>query len=67
MCAICSEPVDRLLRYPDPMCASLEHRIPVSKGGRHTRANCACAHLRCNVQKGDRSAWPKTEADPAAN
>lgn len=54
MCAICGHAVDKKLRYPDPMCASLEHRIPISRGGKHTWANVACSHLGCNVNKGNR-------------
>jgi hypothetical protein len=40
-------------RY-DPMLASLDHVIPLSKGGKHERSNLACSHLRCNTVKRDR-------------
>lgn len=53
-CGICSDPVDRLLEWPDPMSASLDHIVPVSQGGAHVRDNAQCAHLGCNVSKGAR-------------
>lgn len=52
ICGLCLEPVDRELRWPDPMSASLDHVIPLSKGGEHSRANTQLAHLDCNVRKG---------------
>ena len=51
-CGLCSEPVDSHLKWPDPMSVSLDHVIPLSRGGEHSRANTQCAHLSCNVRKG---------------
>lgn len=34
-----------------PLLASVDHIIPLSKGGKHKRSNLACSHLRCNVSK----------------
>jgi 5-methylcytosine-specific restriction endonuclease McrA len=51
-CHICGEPVDRQLAYPDPMSVSLDHVIPLAKGGEHSYVNCATSHLRCNSRKG---------------
>lgn len=48
ICGICEKPVDRELRYPDPKSASLDHVVPLSLGGDHTRANVRLAHLKCN-------------------
>jgi 5-methylcytosine-specific restriction endonuclease McrA len=48
--------VDPRLRHPDPMRVSLDHVIPISKGGSHTYANTQCAHLLCNIQKNNRGA-----------
>lgn len=55
ICGICSVPVDRRLRHPDPMSASLDHVTPVSHGGDHTRANTRCSHLVCNTRRGNRA------------
>lgn len=56
VCGICTEPVDPLLKWPDPFSASLDHVVPLSLGGTHTYDNVQCAHLRCNVSKGNRIA-----------
>ena len=37
-----------------PEQASLDHVIPISKGGPHTRDNVKLAHLLCNQRKGNR-------------
>lgn len=51
MCGICSGPIDRDLRYPDPMSASVDHVIPLVRGGLHVLANCQASHLVCNMRK----------------
>ena len=51
-CGVCLHLVDSALSHPHPMSASLDHVMPLSKGGSHTRGNTQCAHLRCNVAKG---------------
>lgn len=53
-CGICRRKVDRSLRHPDPMSPSLDHIVPLSLDGAHTRANARLAHLRCNVARGNR-------------
>lgn len=54
-CHLCGRKVPEDLTYPHPMSASLDHLVPLSlDGGEHTRANAACAHLRCNLSKGAR-------------
>ena len=30
-----------------------DHIVPLSKGGEHSMKNVACAHAKCNLQKGD--------------
>lgn len=55
-CGLCEKPVDPSLAYPNPMSASLDHIIPLSQGGSHSRANTQCSHLTCNVAKGNRVA-----------
>lgn len=52
-CGVCSRPVDAKLAWPHPASASLDHIIPLSKGGAHTAANTQLAHLRCNTEKRD--------------
>lgn len=47
ICHLCSKPVDR-------QQATMDHVIPVTKGGPHTRANVKLAHRGCNTRKGNR-------------
>lgn len=54
ICQLCDGPVDRYLPWPDPYSPSLDHVVPVSKGGEHTYENTQLAHLRCNIAKGNR-------------
>lgn len=54
ICGICKRPVDPTLSWPDPQSATLDHIVPISEGGEHTRANCRLAHLRCNSARRDR-------------
>ena len=54
LCGICRQPVDKNLKYPHPMSASLDHIIPLSKGGKHSKDNVQLAHFSCNSKKGAR-------------
>lgn len=66
-CHLCGGQVDRALAYPDPASKSVDHVIPLSKGGSHTRANVAITHLICNTRKKDRmSASFKEVTSPSA-
>ncbi len=53
-CRICGEPIDRGAPPKSPMSASLDHVVPLAKGGEHSMRNTQCAHLRCNMIKSDR-------------
>jgi len=52
-CQLCGQPVDRSVAWPHPLFPSLDHIVPLSKGGRHEIGNVQLAHLRCNLSKGD--------------
>lgn len=54
-CYICGELVDADLRHPDPRSSSLDHKIPISRGGAHSNENTAIVHLRCNLVKGTKT------------
>lgn len=51
LCGICGLKVDKRLKYPHLMSASLDHVIPVSLGGGHLYVNVQCSHLVCNRRK----------------
>lgn len=52
MCGLCGDPIDPAAKLPNQMSASIDHIIPISKGGTHERTNVQAAHLFCNVSKG---------------
>lgn len=43
---------DRSLPSMHPMAPSLDHKVPLSRGGAHVESNCALAHRICNIRKG---------------
>lgn len=53
-CYLCDTMVNRDLNHPDPLSLSMDHRIPISKGGDHTYENLWATHLRCNLRKNDK-------------
>lgn len=53
-CALCSEPMSLDVAWPDPMSKSVDHVIPLAKGGTHEQSNLQWAHLMCNKRKGAR-------------
>lgn len=54
ICHICKSLIDRHLRGDSWWRATVDHVIPLSKGGTHTYDNVAAAHWVCNMKKGDR-------------
>lgn len=53
ICAICGEKVDMSVHSNHDDYPSIDHIIPVSKGGTHTWDNVQLAHRRCNNKKRD--------------
>jgi len=57
ICQICGKPIDKT-SFNGKGCGALyptiDHIIPLSKGGGHTWNNVQLAHLICNSTKGDR-------------
>lgn len=58
-CQLCKVTVDPVLKYPDPMSASKDHKIALGDGGEHTYANHQLLHLRCNWLKASSVSGPK--------
>lgn len=55
VCGICGKPVDFSYKYPHPLSPTVDHIIPVSKGGHPSDlANLQLAHRCCNRQKSDK-------------
>lgn len=55
-CQICGEPVDPDAPRHSYSVPSIDHIIPIARGGEHSRANVQTACLGCNVRKGVRVA-----------
>lgn len=55
VCGICGTPVDFSYRAPHPLSPTVDHIIPINKGG-HPFAleNLQLAHRWCNRQKSDK-------------
>lgn len=62
VCGICGKPVDKSLKYPDPLSPCIDHIIPVSKGGHPSDINnLQLAHWTCNRQKSDKLSTQDTK------
>jgi predicted nucleic acid-binding Zn ribbon protein len=53
ICGICGKKINPKLKCPHPKSASIDHIVPISKGGTHTYDNVQPAHFICNSFKGD--------------
>ena len=63
ICGICGKPVDFSYKPPHPLSPSVDHIIPVSKGGHPTDiSNLQLAHRCCNRAKGDLAEKKNTPA-----
>ena len=55
VCGICGKPVDFSFKYPHPMSPTVDHIIPVSRGGHPSDLdNLQLAHRCCNREKSDK-------------
>lgn len=63
ICGICDLEIDKNLNWPDPGFFSIDHVIPVIKGGSHTYDNVQAAHLYCNMVKGSRTEVPMEDVN----
>lgn len=52
-CHLCGKKTDPTKRAPHPKSPTIDHVIPLSKGGTHEPLNCRTAHFRCNASKGN--------------
>lgn len=71
ICWICETPVDPDAGPRDRMRRSIDHVIPLARGGWHAMDNVALAHLRCNISKRDKildraPKWHSTGGDVGA-
>jgi len=68
LCGICGKPVDFSLRYPHPMSKTVDHIIPINRGGHPSDLeNLQLAHLACNLAKSDRLVGESAGTSAGAN
>ena len=55
ICCLCGESINPDLKSPDPMSPTVEHKVPIARGGRHDIDNIDFAHRVCSSSKGART------------
>lgn len=55
ICSLCGDPIDRDAPYTDRLSLSIDHVVPLTKGGTDELANLRAAHMGCNATKGNRT------------
>lgn len=54
-CGICGKPVDKTVKYPSPMAPTIDHIIPIDRGGHPSDIdNLQLAHFKCNRLKSNK-------------
>lgn len=53
-CHLCGEQISRDLDWPHPRSRSVDHLVPVSRGGSNDVDNLRPSHLACNLNRGSR-------------
>ena len=53
-CAICGQPLNPDIPWPDPMCITADHITPIADGGRND-GPLRAVHNRCNQRR-----WQQT-------
>ena len=55
VCGICGKPVDFEFKYPHPLSPTVDHIVPIKKGGHPSAlSNLQLAHRWCNRWKSDK-------------
>ncbi len=54
ICQICRKKVVLDKKWPHPLSPTLDHIVPLSCGGEHSKKNVRIVHLKCNLSKGNR-------------
>lgn len=67
-CGICGRPVDFDKKFPDPWSATVDHIVPVIKGGSPAALeNLQLAHLQCNRVKAAKMVQPQLKEKAVSN
>jgi len=65
MCRICGDPVNRDARTPELDAPTVDHIVPLARGGAHAPDNWQTAHFYCNSVKSDQIGIEFAEEEPA--
>ena len=57
VCHLCGDMTNPQAVYPALDMPTLDHVVPLARGGHHTQANTKTAHLLCNSLKGHREGY----------
>lgn len=52
-CGICGQPIFARFKHPHSFSLSVDHIVPLARGGSDALANKQLAHLGCNSRKRD--------------
>lgn len=66
ICQLCFQSVPDRVPVNDPWEATIDHIIPIGRGGTHEYANVQLAHRECNSRKSDGRSWTESQARKAA-
>jgi hypothetical protein len=58
ICWLCNKPIDPSLLPPHRFSGSMDHVVPLSRGGSDDHDNLRAAHLTCNARRCDRPRRP---------
>lgn len=61
LCHICNTQTDPTQTVPHPKAPTIDHVVPLAKGGTHEPSNCRTACFHCNSLKGDRFTAPQQQ------
>lgn len=65
-CGWCDQPIDMTLTYPHRMYRTIDHVVPLSKGGEHSMDNTRLLHWACNSGRCNSDALTKSDAKSAS-
>jgi 5-methylcytosine-specific restriction endonuclease McrA len=65
-CGWCRQPLDMTLTYPHRMYRTIDHVVPLSKGGEHSMDNTRLLHWTCNSARNNSDALTKSDAKSAS-
>jgi 5-methylcytosine-specific restriction endonuclease McrA len=62
VCWICCKPIDHGIAPPNRHAGSVDHVVPISRGGSDTDENLKAAHYGCNARRGAGRFTPRVAA-----